>query len=237
MFTGSRSVAVAGRTPLLDVAADRLSVWNTRCFAQNGCHCALATFVDNIITAGATPEAAISILEDCAASLSSKWELNIGEDSKEFLVCTGYPHHVHVPHGWKWQATLQTLGHHLDNEGGTSSTFKRVISAMFGSFYGNLGKGLKHASKHAKFRFLRITVQSVAQFRWARWPFQVSYASQLDRAQRKMLAAAFDIKPMPEEPLDAFVQRRHTHTLANSHPNVDDGVKLGLAASFPGTTI
>ena len=80
------------------------------------------------------------------------------------------------------------------------------------SFYGNLNKGLKYASRRAKFRFLRTSVQSVARFRWARWPFQVSFAKRLDRVQRSMLASVFDIKPLPEEPWDAFVQRRHTHT-------------------------
>ena len=212
LYTGSRSAAAAGRIPLLDVAGDRLSAWNARCFAQNGCHYALATFVDNIITAGASPEAAISILEDCAAALATKWDLSMGEDSKEFLVCKGYPHHVHVPQGWKLEATLKSLGHQLDNDGGISSSFSEVTSAMYRSFYGNLNSGLKHASKQAKFRFLRSSVQSVASFRWARWPFQVSYADRLDRVQRDMLAAAFDVRPLPEEPLDAFVQRRRIRT-------------------------
>ena len=233
LYTGSRSAAAAGRIPLLDAASDRLPTWTEKCFSQNGCHCALATFVDNLVTAGTSPENAIEVMEDCAAALASKWHLSMGNDSKEFMVCRGYPLEINVPNDWQQRQTMKMLGHSLDDDAGIASCFAHVSSAMLRCFYGNLDHGLRRASPKAKYRFLRTSVQSVAQFRWARWPYQVTYAKKLDGLQRKMLSILFQIVPRPEEPYDAFVQRRHAH----SGPNVGDGAKLGHHPSLLGTTI
>ena len=80
---------------------------------------------------------------------------------------------------------------------------------MWRSFYGNLSKGLPQAGRHAKFRSLQTSIQPIASFRWARWPFQRSYAGQLDRIQLKMLATMLGIAPKPAEPFDASAERRH----------------------------
>ena len=124
--TGSRSAAAAGRIPLLDIASDRLSLWTRTCFSQNGCACALATFVDNLVSAGPSPEATIQIMEDCTDALSARWQLTIGCDSKEYMVCKGYPHGIHVPNGWQPRGTLKMLGHHLDK-----MVVLQVVSSTF----------------------------------------------------------------------------------------------------------
>ena len=83
---------------------------------------------------------------------------------------------------------------------------------MWRAFFGNLSTGLLQASDRAKFRFLQASVKSVAAFRWARWPFQQSYAAKLDRTQRKMIGHLLQIRPRPDESVDEFVQRRHSIT-------------------------
>ena len=80
------------------------------------------------------------------------------------------------------------------------------------SFFGNLSKGVKHASTTAKFRFMRSSIQTIAEFRWSRWPYQKSYADRLDATQRKMLGTLFDFRPRNGEPYDALVQLRHRET-------------------------
>lgn len=212
VYTASRSAAAAGRIPLLDVAAARVHYWATQCYSRNGCQCALASFVDNLISTGPSPEEAINILEDCASNLASTWELSIGADSKEFMVCRGYQHDHVVPDGWKMQRSFCTLGHRIDDDAGISTCFEYVAAAMFRSYYGNASKGLRRSSKAAKLRFLKSSVQGIAQFRWSRWPFQRTYAKRLDGIQRKMLAHMFNITPHQGEPYDAFVQRRHVHS-------------------------
>ena len=80
---------------------------------------------------------------------------------------------------------------------------------MSKSFYANLTSGLLRASKAAKFRFLTSCVRTIASSRWSRWPYTKSYAAKLDALQRKFLTALMQIKKRPDEPYDAFVQRRH----------------------------
>ena len=212
VYTGSRSAAAAGRIPLLDIARKRADSWAEKAYSQNGCQCALASFVDNLLTAGPTPEAVISVLEDCSNELAAGWQLSIGADSKEIMPCKEYRPLGQIPPEWQQQETFRTLGHRIDNDGGIASCFDETIGAMQRAFFGNLSRGVKHASAAAKFRFMRSSVQSIAQFRWARWPYQKSYAKRLDATQRKMLGILFDVKPNESEPYDAFVQRRHCET-------------------------
>ena len=125
------------------------------------------------------------------------------------MVCHGYRQPFQVPSGWQQRVALDTLGHCLDDDAGISSCFKKTSASMLRCFYSNLSTGLQRASGPAKFCFLRSCVQSVAQFRWSRWPFQRSYAGRLDASKRKMLAGLLRITPHDGEPYAAFVQRRH----------------------------
>ena len=87
---------------------------------------------------------------------------------------------------------------------------------MLRAFVGNQDKGLRRAAERSKLRFLNTSVLSIARYRFSRWPFQRTYASNLDRLQRKLLAITFDIRPRSEEPWDSFTLRRRaeTHALA-----------------------
>ena len=209
LFTGSRSAGAAGRLPLLDVASQRLAVWQRDALKISGTFCCLGTFVDNLATIAETPEKAIAILADCEAALLQRWCLRIGADSKEYMTCRSYPHDICVPAEWQRRSTLKCLGHHLDDDAGISSCFRFCSSAMRKSFYANLSLGLLRASKPAKYKFLNSCVRTIASFRWSRWPYTKTYAAKLDALQRGFLTALLQIKRKPDEPLDAFVQRRH----------------------------
>jgi len=151
-------------------------------------------------------------LEDCAEELASHWQLSIGQESKEFIVCRGYQRDIDVPCHWQQRYTFKTLGHHIDDDAGIAGCFQHTTAAMIRSFYGNLNNGLRRASARAKYRVLRSSMQTVAEFRWARWPYQSQYAKNLDKLQLKMLATLFQITPKPRELYDAFVQRRHVQS-------------------------
>ena len=69
-LTGSRSASAAGRIPLLDAAINRMNHWKHLCFEADGHHFGLATFVDNLLTTGKTPETATALLDDCEAYLT-----------------------------------------------------------------------------------------------------------------------------------------------------------------------
>ncbi len=72
-----------------DCAVHRHHHWKTLCFKVPGCNLALATFVDNLLTTGITPEDATAILDDCEAYLKRRWFLEYGADSREVMVCSG----------------------------------------------------------------------------------------------------------------------------------------------------
>ena len=131
MFTGSRSAAAAGRFPLLDVAFLRLSHWQQFGLKLEACTLGIATFVDNIFTIASTPESAVNILDDCAQYLLSRWGLRIGEDSREYITCKGYPKRIDVHSRWRHKTTMRALGHYLDNDGGTTSCVRQPQNALY----------------------------------------------------------------------------------------------------------
>ena len=47
----------------------------------------LASFVNNLLTAGKDSAAAIKIQDGCALHLPKRWALHIGDDSREYLIC------------------------------------------------------------------------------------------------------------------------------------------------------
>ena len=51
-------------------------------------------------------------------------------------------------------------------------------------------------------------VRPIGAFRWARWPYQSSYAQRLDRVQRKMIGHLVHVKPGPGETAEEFHNRR-----------------------------
>ena len=205
----SRSASAAGRIPLLDAARHRCEHWKTMCFRVPGRAFALATFVDNLLATGPSPEAATGILEDCEQYLMRQWSLQFGADSREFLVCTGYGKPLAVDKRWARRDSMKCLGHYLDADGGIKTCFDNSIRAMWRAFFGNQSAGLLASSTAAKKRFLNSCISTIPGFRWARWPYQESYAAKLDSTQRRMVSVLFNIKPCNGESWDTYVARRH----------------------------
>ena len=218
-LTGSRSASAAGRIPLLDAALHRCDFWNTLSFNTHDRQFSLATFVDNLLSSGKSPEAAVAILEDCGQHLSKYWQLKFGEDSKEFLVCRGYRHRIAVNDTWQQKSTLKCLGHFIDDDAGMRSCFDHSRAAMWRCFFGNYSAGLKAASFKAKMRFLSSSVSAIPSFRWSRWPYQQTYKETLDSIQRRMIGILMGWRPSSEESFEQFRQRRHTLSsrLARQH--------------------
>ena len=60
VLTGTRSAAVGGRVPLLDVAAARLRTWSHLSFITPLLSFCLGTFVDNLFATGSDPRSAVA---------------------------------------------------------------------------------------------------------------------------------------------------------------------------------
>ena len=209
-LTGSRSASASGRIPLLDAALCRSSAWRLQGFSTEGFVCSLATYVDNLVSFGTSPEAAIGILSDCGEHLRRQWFLSFGPESMEYMTCRGYPDNIHVGDEWRQCSVLKCLGHHLDYDGSISTCLGFTIRSMWKAFWGNHTQGLISSPMPCKLRFLQGAIQSIASFRWSRWPFQKSAADKLDGVQRKMIYILARVRPRPTEDVAAFVQRRRS---------------------------
>ena len=179
----------------------------------------LATYVDNLVAPGASPEAATAVLDDCETFLMQHWGLQFGDDSREFIVCHGYPDAVTVDDRWKRCMAIRCLGHFLDADGGIQTCLDNAIRNMWRSFFGNLSARLLSTPAAVKMRFLNQSVASIASFRWSRWPFQHCKAARLDGVQRKMVGILLGSRPTSGESFDSYVRRRHrtTSRLATKH--------------------
>ena len=135
--------------------------------------------------------------------------MQYGADSKEFLVCRNYRRRISVHSSWKRKLSLKSMGHFIEDDAGIHSCFEYSKAAMWSCFYANLSAGLMAASTKAKMRFLRSSVSSIPSFRWARWPYQDSYASTLDSIQRHMIGILMGWRPSVDESFEAFRHRRH----------------------------
>ena len=78
VLIGTRSAAVAGRIPILDVAKLRLDKWKHLAYKTPVRTYALACFVDNLFSSGSTITEAATILDDAGLFLSQRWGLQIG---------------------------------------------------------------------------------------------------------------------------------------------------------------
>lgn len=90
----------------------------------------IATFVGNLFAIPRTPESVTYVLDDCAKHLVSRWGLRIGGDAREYLMCKGYPRHVHVHPRWMRKTFMKVLGHYLDNDAGTATCVRNYFCAI-----------------------------------------------------------------------------------------------------------
>ena len=137
MFTGSRSAGAAGRIPMLDMASNRSNVWKQLCFSSHGSHCMQATFVDNLLAPAMSPQNAIALQADVEIYLAKVWQLQIGADSKELLICDGCPDSSQSFPGWDVQTNMKSLGHWLSHDGSYQRCLQETSAAMLRSLYAN----------------------------------------------------------------------------------------------------
>ena len=210
-FTGTRPAGVAARIPLLDVPLALQGSWPTRASIYNDVCCAVGSYVDNLVSLAPSHQAAVGILEDFGAELTSRWQLTYGDDSREFLPARGYPEDElerNPAPGWKCCDTMRCLGHWLSSDGSIGVDCRNTIAAMWKCFYANLNGGLTTSSRTTKLNFLDRCVRPLASWKWARWPHQRTLATKLDQAQTHMIGILCPVHPRPQEaPLDYFRRR------------------------------
>ena len=159
----------------------------------------LATFVDNLIVPSETRQNAVKLQAHVAEYLSTRWRKRPGAESRELITCKGWQEFSGIGSEWAIKTTMKTLGHTLAADCSIEPCFRETTSSMSKAFYANVRFGLKLCSPARKIKFLKTCILPIASSRWARWPWQKSYAQRLDKLQHQFVAVLFDVRAMPDE--------------------------------------
>ncbi|CAK0801965.1 unnamed protein product, partial [Prorocentrum cordatum] len=126
-----------------------------------GFACALASYVDNLVAFGPSPEAATSIRIDCGVHLKHCWSLEFCQDSMEYMTCRGYPSNATPSGEWHQRTAFKCFGHHPDDDGGIATCLSFTIRSMWRAFWGNMSKGLQTAPIWTKLRFMQTFIKPI----------------------------------------------------------------------------
>jgi len=217
-LTGTRTAGLLGRVPVEDVILQRHQVWERWGFKTSTDVLALATYVDNIFSAGTSAEDAVAILKDCEHHLFQSWNLKIGADSKTFMCSRGCltPQPDTIAWAHSYGDTFAALGHILGDNGRITPCVSHTLSNMWRAFYGNFGKSMRKAPLHIKLGQLKRCVLPIASYRMSRWPYQVHTAQRIDRTQTRMIRILAGTRIQEGEDVAQFLLRSHRFASAKA---------------------
>ena len=162
VLTGTRSAAVVGRIPLLDLAKCRMESWEHLAFRVPSLNCCLGTFVDNLFSTGQGAHSAVAILEDAGTFLIQRWKPQYGQDSKVVVSSTHSLLDLEDTPGWNKVKSMRCLGHHLAGNSGISKDFHETVRGIWAAYWRNCGPGPRLASEAAQANFMRASLKSTA---------------------------------------------------------------------------
>ena len=106
-------------------------------------------------------------------------------------------------------ASMKTLGHILQSDGGVDQDFDATISQMWKSYFANCASWVgKHFPWGVRIKLIKRAVEPILRFHCPRWPYGVDIARQLDALQRRMYTIALQLPMLDTEEIDDFVRRR-----------------------------
>ena len=135
-LTGSRVAGAMGRVPVESTIRDRHQEWARHGFQAGGHRLTVATYIDNIFSAGSSLTGAIT-LEDFAARLHSIWDFQIKPTSRSCLVPRGSMEAPCDIEKWPPSAGFFALGHTLQDSGSTQTRWQRTSRSMWNAYFGN----------------------------------------------------------------------------------------------------
>ena len=136
-ITGSRVAGALGRVPVESIIRDRHGLWRRHGFRTDVDRLTVATYVDNIYSAGSSLAGAITILEDFEAQLNKEWGLQIKPASRSCIVPRGSTEFSYDSGKWPLCSEFNTLGHILQDNGSTRSCWINTSRSMWKAYFGN----------------------------------------------------------------------------------------------------
>lgn len=147
-------------------------------------------------------------MREVEAALESRWALQIKPSSREYIVPRGSPH-TSRDRCFKRVELLSVLGHTVASDSSYRPDWAKARAAMWRAFYrccaSKAAKKLPWPKKQA---LLRKAVRPVLDFYNTRWALTAQLLSEVDRAQRRMVAILLGTRKEPGETPEGFVRRR-----------------------------
>ena len=208
-LTGSRCAGFLGRCPLEFIARERIPQWKPWGFSMGQHTAILAVWVDNCYAFGDTVFGATAILNDLEHELSQHWGLAFKEDSKCAIVAEG-AYIEEEDNSWPLTPRFECFGHVLEPTGSIRACFNATKRLCWNAFHLHLSsKKCRHIPIAHKITLLQRVVQPIFSYRCTRWPYQKTYAKELDLLQTKMLAVMTREQRYPDEELARYIKRRN----------------------------
>ena len=114
-LTGSRTAGAAARIPVECSVCECAARSGDKGFNVGAANLTYATYIDNVFSASSCASNAISLLDELAEVLWSKWQLNIKASSREVIVAQGSGCRYSSIHAWKQVTVLECLGHFISD--------------------------------------------------------------------------------------------------------------------------
>ena len=110
---------------------------------------------------------------------------------------------------WPQVQYFDVLGHTISCTGAVRPSWLKCRAKMWASFFSNFGgASIKKAPMSRKLECMNRAVRPMITYRCSIWAPQKQVASEVDATQRKMIAIACPIQPVPGEESSSFFRRR-----------------------------
>ena len=212
-LTGSRTAGAFGRVPVESTIKENHPERKKWGFDAGSRILTVATYVDNIYSAGSSMRNAINILEDFATHLKNVWRLEIKPNSRLCCAPCGSTETPDDPGRWVQRAQFPVLVHVLSDNGATHACWTATRRAMLRAFFGNCAsKSCRPLDTSTRFSLLNRAVLPILQHRDTRWPPSAQRQQDVDRLQRQMVGSILRVKPVSGEQAADYVRRRNMIT-------------------------
>lgn len=208
-LTGSRIAVALSRAPILETLRKLQAKVKPLGFqVSGGKKLAVATYVDNICAVSQTGNGAIAMLTHIEETLKSDGDLNIKEDSREYMVAKASPH-TSSDVRYKHVVQMKALGHIVSHDGGCREDWQATRRQMWRTFYATCASKAAASLPHkSKGKLLNRTVAPILDDHNTRWSVSPNFLAEIDRVQRRMWAVLLKLRKTPAESPEGFVRRR-----------------------------
>ena len=207
-LTGSQLALLLSKVPVESSFAELNDAMEVHSFKTDAFVLKACVYIDNLYTVGHSASAATAQMEQLLTFLRNKWGLSAKPGSKCVLPAEGSDVTELNGDGWTVEKTSIVLGHHIQGNGGIDISWKHLTAKMWKAFYANVkAPSWRKLGMARRLKLVDRSVKGIAEFFVSAMPPQHHYGCDLDRIQRKMVAAAMGNSRLRTESWEEFCRR------------------------------